>query len=77
MAIDRARLRRHVASRWRHLPPSPALFIALGPAYLRHGLSALLIFYQQRRSGEPVQDRSHARERQRAARRRPVGAAQS
>ena len=47
-----------------------ALIIAFGPAYLRHGLSALLVVYAQRRGVEPVQHRSHARQHEGAARRR-------
>ena len=52
MAIDRGRLRRHVAS-FAAFAAVAALLIALGPAYLRHGLSALLIFTSSPRAASP------------------------
>ena len=41
-----------------------------GPAFLRSGMSALLIVCAQRRSSQPVQDRRHAGQHQDSARRR-------
>ena len=52
MAIDRGRLRRHVAS-FAAFAAVAALLITLGPAYLRHGLSALLIFTSSPRAASP------------------------
>src|SRR5262245_24918316 len=52
MAIDRGRLRRHMAS-IAGFAAVAALLIALGPAYLRHGLSALLIFTSSTKAATP------------------------
>ena len=52
MAIDRGRLRRHTASIVGFAAVA-ALLIALGPAYLRHGLSALLIFTSSTKAATP------------------------
>ena len=52
MAIDRPRLKRHAIT-LATFAAAAALFIALGPAYIRSGLSALLIFYHSAEAASP------------------------
>ena len=54
-SADQVAFRRHALS-LAAVGVAAALIVALGPAYLRHGLSALLIVYAQRRGRESVQD---------------------
>ena len=52
LAIERPRLRRHAAT-LAAVVAAAMLLIVFGPAYLRHGLSALLIVYQNAEAASP------------------------
>jgi hypothetical protein len=67
MAIDRGRLRRHVAS-FAAFAAVAALLITLGPAYLRRPVGAPHLHEQPRAAS--LQHCRHARKQERAARRR-------
>ena len=41
------------SARWRQSRPSPRCIVALGPAYLRHGLSALLVISRSAEASSP------------------------
>ena len=60
LVVERQGLRRHVRHAGGVSPPSPMLLIVFGPAFLRHGLSALAHRLAQRRSREPVPHRRPA-----------------